>query len=99
MKMWIQYVRQHPWLGRVLAAMHAVVTRWCVQADLLDDPSDVFSYLHRAHIGEDIALFYLAWALVAERQHRSSLADRIYGKGIDRYAEFCLPLTLALPPC
>lgn len=69
---------------------------WCYKADLLDDPADVFAYLYRTRIGEDLALFYLAWALVAEKAGKFAFADSVYGKGLARYETSVVHATDAL---
>jgi len=99
MKMWIQYVRG----GLLVRDDHVVLSNDGMlvaphhhQADLLDDPAEVFAYLYRSRIGEDLALFYLAWALVAERQNRFAFADRVYGKGLDRCVVAALLGTVVL---
>lgn len=56
------------------------------QADLLSDPADVFAFLYRTRIGDRVALLYLAWALVAEKQGRFAFADQVYSRGLARCA-------------
>jgi checkpoint serine/threonine-protein kinase len=44
------------------------VKLWITYADALPDPSDVFKYMHAQRIGADCALFYMAWAWLAEHR-------------------------------
>lgn len=60
---------------------------WIKYADALDDPTDVFRYLYSNGIGEDLALFYVAWAFVVERAKNYALADKIYTRGKNRLAQ------------
>lgn len=52
------------------------------QADLLADPSDVFTFLHARHIGDFLTMFYTAWAWTAEARRNYALADSVYCKGL-----------------
>lgn len=63
------------------------VELWIAYADLLPEPADVFKFMHANHIGEDVGLFYMAWAWVAESSSNFVLADKIYARGIARKAE------------
>jgi len=58
----------------------------CLQADCLPDPSDVFSYLIDHNIGQDLALFYIAYATFCELKKNYTLADNTYQKGIEMKA-------------
>ena len=57
---------------------------WIAYADAMKDSGDIFKYLYSNKIGEDLALFYLAWAYVTERAGNYAFADKIYIKGIHR---------------
>ena len=59
---------------------------WVAYADLLPEPGDVFKYLHANRIGEDCALFFMAWAWCAEHKGNVSFADKVYKRGIARKA-------------
>ena len=48
------------------------------------DPTDIFIFMHSNHIGDGLALFYMAWALVVEGKRNFSLADKIFKRGIER---------------
>eukprot|EP00948_MAST-09A_sp_MAST-9A-sp1_P001409 g1409.t1 len=61
---------------------------WIKYADMLEgQPLDCFRYLYSKGIGEDLALFYIAWAFVAEKADDCKLADDIYQRGIHRRAQ------------
>jgi hypothetical protein len=62
------------------------VELWIAYADLLPEPADVFKFMHSNHIGEDVALFYMAWAWVAETANNFVLADKIFERGTARRA-------------
>ena len=55
------------------------------QADKLPHPEDVFKFLSARRIGRKCAIFYNAWALVAESANNMNLADKIYDAGLKRY--------------
>ena len=57
------------------------VELWIAYADLLPEPADVFKFMHSNRIGEDVALFYMAWSWVAETANNFVLADKIYKRG------------------
>jgi hypothetical protein len=40
-------------------------------------------FLHKRRIGTGLALFWCAWAFVAEKAGNFSLADRLYTKGLE----------------
>lgn len=79
-KLWITYVStmRHQIvvslpitkLGRSHAKSLATysASEMLLQADSLGDPSDVFKYMHTQRIGADCALFYMAWAWLAEHR-------------------------------
>jgi len=46
----------------------------------------VFKYMHGRRIGEEVALFYMAWAWLAEHRSNYAFADKVYGRGIARKA-------------
>jgi hypothetical protein len=79
-RIWIRYVsamlRMCGWADRVGA-----------QADSLPDPADVFSFMRKHRIGEGVALFWMAFALVAEQSRKYHLASQCYHTGIARRAE------------
>eukprot|EP01138_Halocafeteria_seosinensis_P012134 gb/GECG01012402.1/.p1 GENE.gb/GECG01012402.1/~~gb/GECG01012402.1/.p1 ORF type:complete len:821 (+),score=145.14 gb/GECG01012402.1/:1-2463(+) len=60
---------------------------WILYADKHSDPADVFKYLYSKKIGENLALFYMAWASVAEQRGNYAFADKIYKQGIGRGAK------------
>ena len=60
---------------------------WIRYADLLTNPSDVFKFMRANHIGDNVALYYIATAWAAEKRGNIKLADVAYQKGIARGAE------------
>lgn len=44
-------------------------------------PGEVFSHMNTQLIGQKTALFWIAWAYVAERAQNYKLADQIFQKG------------------
>ncbi len=51
----------------------------------MKDAGDIFKFMYTNKIGEDLALFYMAWAYVTERAGNFSFTENIYTKGINRY--------------
>lgn len=47
-------------------------------------PGEIFTYMQSNKIGEKVALFWIAWAYVAEKALNYKLADQIFQKG-ERY--------------
>ncbi|EKU22394.1 checkpoint serine/threonine-protein kinase [Nannochloropsis gaditana CCMP526] len=64
---------------------------WISYADRLSSPGEIFKFLHKKKIGTTQALFWAAWAFVAEKSGNFSLADKLYTKGIELHA---LPIEL-----
>jgi hypothetical protein len=61
--------------------------RVCVTyADKTQFPGDVFKYLHSQHVGTTTALFWIAWAWVAENKGDYAFAEKVYLKGLAREA-------------
>ena len=54
---------------------------------MVKTPGEVFSFMQSNKIGEKIALFWIAWAFVAEKFDNFKLADQIFQKAIRRQAE------------
>ena len=44
-----------------------------LQADALPDPGDTFRFMFVNRIGADVALFYMAWAWLAEHKCECSM--------------------------
>ena len=40
---------------------------WISYADAMANPGDIFKYLHKNKVGLKVALFWVAWAFVAEK--------------------------------
>eukprot|EP01035_Chromulina_nebulosa_P029665 gene29665-39339_t len=60
---------------------------WIEYADLVRTPGEIFSFMSTNKIGEKVALFWIAWAFVAEKANNFKLTDQIFQKGIRRLAE------------
>jgi len=56
-------------------------------ADKTKDPGQVFKYLHQQKIGTYTALFWIAWAFVAEKDNDFPFAEQIFKKGISKNAQ------------
>lgn len=50
-------------------------------------PSEIFSFMSANHIGEKVALFWIAWAFIEEKNGNTKTADQIYVKGLRYLAE------------
>ena len=59
----------------------------CKYADQTERPLEVFQYLYQQKIGGDLALFWMVWAFVAEKQEDYRLAQKIFDKGLRREAQ------------
>ena len=55
-----------------------------LQADVSDDPLQVFEMVERAGVGRCHALLYEAHAAVAEKRHMFALAQEVYMRGLSR---------------
>ncbi|KDO25016.1 hypothetical protein SPRG_09746 [Saprolegnia parasitica CBS 223.65] len=60
---------------------------WIQYIDRIDKPIEVFKYLYKNKIGDKLALFYIAWALLLERKGDVKNAELIYAKGLQKKAE------------
>lgn len=56
-------------------------------ADKTKEPGQVFKYLHQQKVGGQTALFWVAWAYVAEKDNDFPFAEQIYKKGISKDAQ------------
>jgi hypothetical protein len=62
--------------------------RVCVlYADKTDHPADVFKFLHQHKVGANVALFWTAWAWVAEQKNDYAFAEKLFIKGIAKEAQ------------
>jgi hypothetical protein len=50
-------------------------------------PNEVFSFMNSNKIGDKLALYWIAWAFVAEKAENFKLTDDIFQKGIRHLAE------------
>ena len=55
-------------------------------ADKTKDPGQVFKYLHQQKVGAHTALFWIAWAFVAEKDNDFPFAEQIFKKGMSKNA-------------
>jgi hypothetical protein len=56
-------------------------------ADKTKEPGQVFKYLHQQKVGSQTALFWVAWAYVAEKDNDYPFAEQIYKKGVSKDAQ------------
>jgi hypothetical protein len=56
-------------------------------ADKTKDPGQVFKYLHQQKVGSTTALFWIAWAYVAEKDNDFPFAEQIFKKGLSKNAQ------------
>jgi hypothetical protein len=56
-----------------------------LQADLLQTPGEVFSFMQANKIGTKLSLFWIAWAFVVEKLGNFAMTDKIFQKGIRMY--------------
>ena len=56
-------------------------------ADKTKDPGQVFKYIHQQKVGTYTALFWIAWAFVAEKDNDFPFAEQIFKKGISKNAQ------------
>ena len=61
-------------------------------------PGEVFSHMNTQLIGQKTALFWIAWAYVAERAQNYKLADQIFQKGEDFGSYGCIIMSLCCFP-
>ena len=54
----------------------------CMYADQTARPSDIFNYMYQQKIGRHVALFWAAWAFVAEKEQDFAFTEKIFAKGI-----------------
>eukprot|EP00884_Botryococcus_braunii_P009332 jgi/Botrbrau1/183/Bobra.0022s0163.1 len=59
---------------------------WIQYADCLPEPRDVFQFLQDQGIGQDFALFYIAFATYLELKGNFARADAVYQLGLQRMA-------------
>lgn len=48
-------------------------------------PGEIFAFMSSNKIGDKVALFWIAWAFVAEKANNFKLTDQIFQKGIRRF--------------
>lgn len=54
---------------------------------MVTHPDEVFKFMITNSIGSKTSLFWIAWAFVAEKSGNDSYADKIFHKGLTRFAE------------
>jgi hypothetical protein len=74
-QIWVEYV------GSSNSAIELILS----QADLLQTPGEVFSFMQANKIGTKVVVFWLAWAFVVEKLGNYSMTDKIFQKGIRMY--------------
>lgn len=60
---------------------------WIAYADRVGNPGDIFRHLHKARVGRSLALFWVAWAWVAEKSGDFKFADKLYAQGVTKDAQ------------
>ena len=74
-------------LGDIRYSNDVRFIRVCVTyADKTQFPGDVFKYLHSQQVGNETALFWIAWAWVAENKGDYAFAEKVYLKGLAKEA-------------
>ena len=63
------------------------VKLWIELADMSRTPSETFGFMQANKIGEKVALFYIAWAFVAEKADKFDVTEKIFKKAIKHQAE------------
>lgn len=59
----------------------------CRYAEQTNRPREIFQYLYQQNIGTAVAIFWAAWAFVAEKEQDYAFADKIFNKGLTKNAE------------
>lgn len=54
----------------------------CPQAELCQEPREIYSYMNSQGIGVKLAIFYKAWAESLEEAGNTQAADQILAQGI-----------------
>ena len=63
------------------------VKLWIELADMSRTPSETFGFMQVNKIGEKVALFWIAWAFVAEKADKFDITEKIFKKAIKYQAE------------
>ena len=58
------------------------------QANLTEDPVEVFNYMFDIGVGLAVAQVYIEWATALERKGDLKRADAIYFEGLNRCTQF-----------
>lgn len=69
---------------RLIISFHLTHHVVVLQADVHDEPLQIFSLVEQNGVGVRDALLYEAWATVAEKKHQFRLAQEVYLMGIRR---------------
>ena len=59
----------------------------CMYAEKTNRAPEIFNYLYRQKIGVYVAIFWVAWAFVAEKEKDFAFAEKIFDKGIRQKAQ------------
>jgi hypothetical protein len=73
---------------------HRYIRLCCLYADKTREPTTTFQELYRAGIGRESAIFWNAYAYVAEKSNNFRLADRIFRHAVDTERAEPLPYLL-----
>lgn len=58
----------------------------CRYAEQTKRPREIFQYLYQQNIGTQVAIFWAAWAFVAEKEQDYAFCDKIFNKGLTKQA-------------
>jgi hypothetical protein len=58
----------------------------CRYAEQTKRPREIFQYLYQQNVGAQVAIFWAAWAFVAEKEQDYAFADKIFNKGLSKKA-------------
>ena len=66
---------------------HRFVRVCIIYADKASDPNGIFKFYHQNKIGNTIAIFWMAWAWVAEKNKDFAFAEKIFLKALTKKAK------------
>jgi Mad3/BUB1 homology region 1 len=76
----------------------ALVQVWIAYADCLTNSGELFKFLYKNEIGTGLALFWIAWAWVAEYAGDFPLADKVKRTIVISQERFQFFYTMVLQP-
>jgi hypothetical protein len=65
----------------------------CMYGEKTNQSREIFNYMYGQQIGVGVAIFWVAWAFVAEKEKDFAFAEKVYDKAIRKKAQ---PLTFLL---